>query len=859
MFRRRRRRPTTGPSGLRRPVRLEPLEPRTLLAAAPPTGLPLGATPLDTGEFFLGRVSVTPVFLDSTGQTDPKTQSWSAQVDPQGRDEIDQVMAKLEAGLQWWTDTLDTFGSVHTLEFEIDRTYVDTPFPTRFEPIDRNGSEFNLYVTEFLTAVGHANVSSIEQGIRQFNHQQRLAHGTDWAFTIFIADASEDADDRFAPGAGHRGAFAFPGGQFIVIPSTRSAAIFAHEVGHIFWAMDEYPTGHSWSETRGYYNTQNLNGIRNNPDPQFEPEISIMLGFDPLDAAFAANVSPASTLAMVGWQDSDGDGVFDLADVPLELDADGHFDATAAVYHFAGTARAVPLLNQNSAGTQSDITLNRISEIQYRLDDGPWIMAAQPDQPTVEFALQVPLSEPFSTIHWRAIDTSTGITSPEVSGTRLLPAFSPATSLAGIAFVDDDADDDRQESEPPLAGTTVTIRHGDGSALLAGRVDAADFDNGFLPDSIPGVSLAAVGDSLNASVGVIASSSADQHRFANFDSAAFQWSDRWSPEAQLEATFAQSVGEVTVDLVGLGEESFGRVAAFDSQGALIGRATSSMLGEGETATLRLADTAGRIRSIRVSGHADSEIGISGLGFGIADTVVTDEQGRWGFSGLAEGDYLVELVAENVIHQFASATLNVQVSGATHEVMLAAGDRVDSIRHNLTVPYDATLSDGVTARDALVIINDLATFGQRLLQPAETDGFAVDVNNDGIVSALDALLVINFLGRQGEAEPAPAALNTQNLPTSMGQSPHLASGHLAGRESTGIVQPLPADGFERLPTDVPLGDSAGGRANDTSRRNDQADRFAGTDSDDSSADAGETAEQLATWSAELKEPFNDDAV
>ena len=88
--------------------------------------------------------------------------------------------------------------------------------------------------------------------------------------------------------------------------------------------------------------------------------------------AFAAHVSPDSTLAMVGWQDSDGDGVFDVADVPLRLEGIGYFDAATSRYHFRGDASAVPLMNRNSSGNQSDITLNRISELQYRIDQGAW-------------------------------------------------------------------------------------------------------------------------------------------------------------------------------------------------------------------------------------------------------------------------------------------------------------------------------------------------------------------------------------------------------------------------------------------------------------------------------------------------------
>lgn len=100
--------------------------------------------------------------------------------------------------------------------------------------------DFVNYVTEFVIDQGYADATSIEEGVRRFNQDQRTLHGTDWAFTIFVVDSSDDQDRQFAAGPGHRGDFAFPGGLFMVVPSTRTAEIFAHELGHIFWAMDEY-------------------------------------------------------------------------------------------------------------------------------------------------------------------------------------------------------------------------------------------------------------------------------------------------------------------------------------------------------------------------------------------------------------------------------------------------------------------------------------------------------------------------------------------------------------------------------------------------------------------------------------------
>ncbi len=724
-----------------RQVRLEKLEPRQLLAAN------LGVTPVDTGEFLLGTVAVTPVFFESNGEIDAETQNWSPE-------EIDQVLAKVTEGVNWWSDTLDTLDTVHTLDFVIDDTYAINPVETAYEPIDRSSSGFNQYVGDFVTARGYGDAKSIEEAVQQFNHAQRERLQTDWAFTIFVIDSSDDPDGLFVPG-GFSGAFAFAGGLFIVTPSTRPASTITHEMGHIFWARDEYAGGGSWTDTRGYYDTQNLNAITDNPTPGFQQQISIMRGGAPLMEAYNAHVSPESTFAMVGWQDSDGDGVFDLADVPLSLDAAGYFDAETSLYHFSGTASAVPLINRNSAGAQSDITLNRVSQLQYSLDDGPWLVAAEPDLQQVDFDISLRLDQPFSSIQWRVVDQSTGVTSAIIAGTSTSPALA-ASSVSGVAFVDDNAEGERNANETALVAAEIIIRNPDGSSLFGGSVDAGEFPDGELPD-LAGVTLAADGSVVDPQVGSFPSENAGNQRvFQAFDLQRKRWIDRWSKKAVFEASFDQTVGEVRIDVIGMDDLNFGRLEAYDAAGLILTRVTSEEIAAGQMVTLTVNDSRGRIASIRALGHADTSVALNNLRFGLDGTATTDTSGAWRFQNLPDGEYVVDLVPERLIHQFSQPSVTVQVSSGVSDLIVAPALRINSPRYNETLPWDANLDGDVTARDALVIINDLNRLDPRVLQASETTGFAIDVSNDGLVSALDALLVINHLGRvnsgSGELEP-----------------------------------------------------------------------------------------------------------
>lgn len=235
-------------------VQLEKLEPRHLLAATP-----LGATPLDTGEFLLGSVAVTPVFFESDGSINPQSQNWTPE-------EIDEALAKVTEGVTWWSDLLDRQGTVHTLDFVIDDSFAIDPVETGYEPIDLRSDQFNLYVGAFVTSLGYGDSASIEEGVRRFNHDQRLKLGTDWAFTIFLVDSS-DGDGLFSSGGTFSGAFAYAGGLFLV----------AHQV-------DPLPRSHmKWVTSFGLAMNTQAAAPGRNVGATTTPRIGMLLTIPPPD------------------------------------------------------------------------------------------------------------------------------------------------------------------------------------------------------------------------------------------------------------------------------------------------------------------------------------------------------------------------------------------------------------------------------------------------------------------------------------------------------------------------------------------------------------------------------------------------
>lgn len=336
----------------------------------PSGGLPFGADYRDGSEFMIGDIWVTVVLTESDGSIDVSTEDWT-------QAEIDQVKAEVLEGFTWWEDTFAAQNSQHSLNFFVDFTYTDNPLQTGYEAINRPQTSESLWIDDFLDEVGHNTPSSIFTDLDQWNHDQRVANSTDWAFTVFIADSSNDTNGRFSDGSHF--AYAYRGGPFLQMTYdnaswgiNRLGQVLAHETGHIFYALDEYNGGSSYTATSGYYGTQNLNAYNGNPDLTTRVA-SIMAEAGKQSTAWSNHTSSPTSLEMLGWKDSDGDGIFDVLDVPLTLTGSGSFNDSTGKYEFSGSSSVGTLNNLNTRGTRHDITTNTVDRLQYRIDGGSWL------------------------------------------------------------------------------------------------------------------------------------------------------------------------------------------------------------------------------------------------------------------------------------------------------------------------------------------------------------------------------------------------------------------------------------------------------------------------------------------------------
>jgi Cadherin domain len=391
---------------------------RASAAAASPgalasAGAPYGALSTDTSEYMLGSVTVSLVLLESDGSIDLDREQWTS-------GKINQVKTEVQEGLTWWQDTFARQGSNGQLSFDLDVTYADNPISTGYEPIDHPSSDEDLWIGSFLSTVGY-NTGDYMSDVRQWDNAQRNTYGTDWAYTVFVVDSANDLDGMFTDGYF---AYAYFGGPFMVMTYDNEnwgianmGQTFAHETGHIFYALDEYYVegygGNSYTSRSGYYATQNLNGELDRPTDAPPQVNSLMAEADLESAAYMLHTSSPTSLQMIGWLDSDGDGVYDMLDVPLSLGGAGSFDTVTSQYQFSGVSSVQTLMNRNPQSTsKSAITLNKVDQIQYRLDGGEWVDGNTYGTATAVVSQGVRVTSPgMHTIDFRTIAAQTGVTS----------------------------------------------------------------------------------------------------------------------------------------------------------------------------------------------------------------------------------------------------------------------------------------------------------------------------------------------------------------------------------------------------------------------------------------------------------------
>jgi hypothetical protein len=317
-----------------------------------------------TSEFMAGSIAVGVVLVESDGSVDPSSEDWTA-------DEKQLVFSEIVAALNWWAK-LEPRAN---LSFVYD-DHLTQPLPTAVEPITRPYTHQHYWISDAMNALGYDNSTSYYTLIRDYNNAIRSRYQTDWAFTIFVVDSSADLDNRFSDGFF---AYAYLGGPFTVLTYGNNGygpgnldAVVAHEVGHIFHALDQYFGSEPCDSRSGYLYLENQNSQIQNGSCTSN-EASIMRGSTYPYAISAIDVYAAG---QIGWRDSDGDNILDPldSDLPVRIDT---LTQEGNVVEVSGAAEIVPYPTANYR--MSSATINTLTGVRYRFNGGPWQQALAAD------------------------------------------------------------------------------------------------------------------------------------------------------------------------------------------------------------------------------------------------------------------------------------------------------------------------------------------------------------------------------------------------------------------------------------------------------------------------------------------------
>ncbi len=502
--------------------------------------------------------------------------------------------------------------------------------------------------------------------------------------------------------------------------------------------------------------------------------------------SFNENLLYSHTMAMIGWQDSDNDGIFDVLDVPFTLSGSGQYDATTEIYSFRGMTKVNTLPNLNTSGTQNDITTNQISIIEAQIDNGPWLKVAEFPARTYSTNVTVDfhVDPSAQTVRIRSADTRTTVKSNVFQGDTEVPTAETLPGLTGVVFVDQNGNGQWDNGEFAKSGVALELRdQNDNPLALTNVIEPSDYAQGWILNNVkPGVTLSladpdgTTGDIVARTTGLVP---AEAGKVFTASDALQAPLPTWSDSQKLKATFVTPVSTVSIRDYGTSSTapSFARLDAYGSDNKLIARYSTQGIGSGQFETMTVNRPASDIKYVIAYGRLLTEVVLDSLQWGPLTTDTTNSQGAYSFEYLPDGVYTVHITAPTDYHftnpSDGEAMVTVTGGVASQSVNFGIAADVDPTYkfHNYgPLPHDRfnvnkNQDNEVTALDALIIINFLNSrpVGDNGVIPQERDpdviGY-IDVVPDNVCAPNDVLAIINYINSRpnGEAESGSASGN-----------------------------------------------------------------------------------------------------
>jgi hypothetical protein len=383
---------TAGPVKQAPPVLNDLLSTEGAAAAQLPVGL--GALPAarETTAFAAGRVAVAVVFLESDGSRMPSTENWSRE-DPlrPGQDRRKLVLDQVQSALDWWNaqspdGSLEVFlpaagsyGAPQTLKTGYEPISMPVQIGWKGRPI----SSDTAWRWDAMTRlhIGH-NAADNPKPETAFADRVRTRNHADWAFVLYVVDSLKDKDGMFANRVVAYTADLFGPYSMLTYDNdgygfVNFGAVLAHEMGHIFGALDEYEPPVAGYPSTGDLRSGYLGVLNGNADQGGKTHYDcIMRGSQQTLDSFRYGGLCRWTQGQTGLRDSDRDSRPDVVDTKPALTTALESTAESGAVTLRGTVTEQPRKRGTISGGvyfRHDLSILVPHDAQYRVDGGEWL------------------------------------------------------------------------------------------------------------------------------------------------------------------------------------------------------------------------------------------------------------------------------------------------------------------------------------------------------------------------------------------------------------------------------------------------------------------------------------------------------
>jgi hypothetical protein len=311
-------------------------------------------------EFMIGRVVANIIFPESEGDIE----NWT-------EEEIADAMSGISLAISQY--------QAHASWVELDFIYNYSSYikiPVSVEPMQVGQGEDQFWMVEAFDSIGFAHGRHTTSA-HYLNEYSRAKYGADWAFTAFVVDASDHGCIR--PATPYV-AYASFGGPLMLVPYPACsfgagigfAQVFAHTMGHIFWALDE----HSESPLdcglpSGYLSVRNYN-VEGCETATGAVEIVDCIMRDEPFSEWPLDICPY-TLGQIGLGDANGNSVPDIYEIPPQAAFTDTMDTLLETEHLVTAVawnEAIPNVNPFIPPEELLHYAPRLAKGRYWLNDG---------------------------------------------------------------------------------------------------------------------------------------------------------------------------------------------------------------------------------------------------------------------------------------------------------------------------------------------------------------------------------------------------------------------------------------------------------------------------------------------------------